>query len=323
MPLIRRTALQLIGLATMATIPLAAPDVQAADKLNVIATTGMIADAAANVGGSNVEVESLMGAGVDPHGYRQTRTDIVKLANADLVLWNGLFLEAQMEAFMLGLSEGGTVVAVAETIPESLLLNSQDYEGRADPHVWMNVNLWSNVVVTIRDALMEADPDNAATYEANADAYLGELSELAQYVVRVLSTVPAESRVVVSAHDAFNYFGNAYGFEPVGIQGISTESEAGLQRISEMVDFLVDRNVGAVFVETTVADRNLQALIEGAAAKGHEVIIGGEIFSDAMGEPGTYRGTYIGMLDHNATTIATALGGEAPEGGMRGLLVEG
>lgn len=294
-----------------------------AEKLNVIATTGMIADAAANVGGDLVTVESLMGEGVDPHGYRQTRTDIVKLANADLVLWNGLYLEAQMEDFMLGLSEGGTVVAVAEAIPESLLLNSQDYEGRADPHVWMNVNLWSTVVVAIRDALTEADPDNADAYKANADVYLGELSDLAQYVVQVLSTVPAESRVVVSAHDAFNYFGSAYGFEPVGIQGISTESEAGLQQVGAMVDMLTERNIGAVFVESSVSDRNIQAVIEGAAAKGHKVIVGGEIFSDAMGEPGTYRGTYIGMLDHNATTIAEALGGKAPEGGMNGMLVDG
>ncbi len=319
MPLTKRTFM-----AAAAALAMALPANSAlAEKLNVIATTGMIADAAANVGGDLVEVESLMGEGVDPHGYRQTRTDIVKLANADLVLWNGLYLEAQMEDFMLGLSEGGTVVAVAETIPDSLLLNSQDYEGRADPHVWMNVNLWSNVVVAVRDAMIEADPDNAAAYEANADAYLGELSELAQYVVRVLSTVPAESRVVVSAHDAFNYFGSAYGFEPVGIQGISTESEAGLQQIGAMVDMLTERNIGAVFVESSVSDRNIQAVIEGAAAKGHEVVVGGEIFSDAMGEPGTYRGTYIGMLDHNATTIAEALGGEAPEGGMHGMLVDG
>lgn len=312
-------------IAAAAALAMALPASWAAaqERLNVIATTGMIADAAANVGGELVEVQSLMGPGVDPHGYRQTRSDIVALANADLVLWNGLFLEAQMEQFMLGLAEGGTVVAVAETIPDSLLLNSQDYEGRADPHVWMNVNLWTNVVVTIRDAMITSDPDNAATYQANADAYLGELSELATYVVEVLSSVPAESRVVVSAHDAFNYFGNAYGFEPMGIQGISTESEAGLQQIGEMVDTLVARNIGAVFVESSVSDRNIQAVIEGAAARGHEVSIGGEIFSDAMGAPGTYRGTYIGMIDHNATTIANALGGQAPEAGMRGLLVDG
>lgn len=320
MNLTKRT---LCSVSAAIALTLTASWATAQEKLNVIATTGMIADAAANVGRDLIDVESLMGEGVDPHGYRQTRSDIVKLANADLVLWNGLYLEAQMEDFMLGLAEGGTVVAVAEAIPSSLLLNSQDYEGRADPHVWMNVNLWSNVVVAIRDAMIAADPDNAAAYHANADVYLGDLSDLAQYVVQVLSTVPAESRVIVSAHDAFNYFGSAYGFEPVGIQGISTESEAGLRQIGDMVEKLVDRNIGAVFVESSVSDRNIQAVIEGAAAEGHDVIIGGEIFSDAMGEPGTYRGTYIGMLDHNATTIADALGGEAPEGGMQGKLVDG
>ena len=313
-------------LIAAAAIAMALPATSAwADKLNIIATTSMIADAAANVGGDQDEVKPLMGPGVDPHGYRQTRTDIVALTSADLVLWNGLFLEAQMEEFLLGLgAEGGVkAVAVGETIPKSLLLNSQDYEGRSDPHVWMNVNLWSNVVVAVRDAMQEVDPDNAATFQANADAYLVELSELAQYVVRVLSTVPTESRVVVSAHDAFNYFGSAYGFEPVGIQGISTDSEAGLLGIRAMVDKLVDRKIKAVFVETSVSDRNILAVIEGAAARGHEVAIGGEIFSDAMGEPGTYRGTYIGMLDHNATTIARALGGEAPVGGMQGKLGDG
>ncbi len=168
--------------------------------------------------------------------------------------------------------------------------------------------------------MIEAHPEGAETFSANADAYLIKVNELARYTTEVLSTVPVESRVLLSAHDAFNYFGNAYGFEVTGIQGISTESEAGLQRIAELVDLLVDRDIRAVFVETSVSDRNIRALIEGAAAEGHEVIIGGELFSDAMGEPGTYQGTYIGMIDHNATTIATALGGQAPQSGMQGLL---
>jgi manganese/zinc/iron transport system substrate-binding protein len=157
-------------------------------------------------------------------------------------------------------------------------------------------------------------------FRANADAYLDELAALAQYTQQVLGTVPAESRVLLSAHDAFNYFGSAYGFEVAGIQGISTESEAGLQRIAELVDMLVERDIRAVFVESSVSDRNIRALIEGAAARGHEVVIGGELFSDAMGEEGTYEGTYVGMIDHNATVIAAALGGEAPDRGMAGLL---
>jgi manganese/zinc/iron transport system substrate-binding protein len=186
----------------------------------------------------------------------------------------------------------------------------------------MNPNLWSRVVVNIRDALIEVHPEGADSFAANADAYLARLSELARYTTEVLSTVPVERRVVLSSHDAFNYFGNAYGFEVVGIQGISTESEAGLQRIGELVDLLVEREIGAVFVETSVSDRNVRALIEGAAAEGHAVVIGGELFSDAMGEPGTYEGSYVGMIDHNTTVIARALGGIAPERGMAGALTQ-
>ncbi|MEM6340826.1 MAG: zinc ABC transporter substrate-binding protein [Pseudomonadota bacterium] len=309
-----------LAAVTAVTMALPASWAVAEERLTVVATTGMIADAVTNIGGDLVEVQALMGPGVDPHAYRQTRTDIVALANADLVLWNGLYLEAQMEDFLIGLGEGGSVVAVAEAVPENLLLGSEDYEGRFDPHLWMNPNLWSRVVINIRDALVDVHPQSADAFNANADTYLAELSDLARYTNEVLSSVPVESRVVLSAHDAFNYFGNAYGFEVVGIQGISTESEAGLQRIGALVDMLVDNDIRAVFVETSVSDRNIQALIEGAAAEGHEVVIGGELFSDAMGEPGTYEGTYIGMIDHNATTISAALGGTSPEDGMQGLL---
>jgi manganese/zinc/iron transport system substrate-binding protein len=302
----------LLSLATAAAM--AAPAV-AQDRLNVVTTTGMIADAARQVGGDLVDVTALMGPGVDPHAYRQTRSDIVATAQADLVLWNGLYLEAQLEEFLLELAETRPVVAVAEAIPETQLIGSEDYEGRFDPHVWMNPNLWSRVVLATRDAMIEAAPDHAAAFTANAEAHLAELSDLAVYSQTVLASIPAESRVLVTAHDAFNYFGAAYGFEVVGIQGISTESEAGLQRIGEVVDLLVERDIRAVFVETSVSDRNIRALIEGAAAQGHEVVIGGELFSDAMGEAGTYEGTYLGMIDHNVTTIARALGGEAPERG--------
>lgn len=292
----------------------------AQERLKVVATTGMIADAAANVGGEQVSVKALMGAGVDPHAYRQTRSDIVALVNADLVLWNGLYLEAQMEDFMIGLGEGARVVAVAEAVPEALLLASDEYEGRFDPHLWMDPTLWSRVVVHIRDVLIDTYPQGAEEFNANADVYLAQIRDLARYTHDVLSSVPSESRVVLSAHDAFNYFGNAYGFEVVGIQGISTDSEAGLRRIGELVDMLVENKIGAVFVETSVSDRNIRALIEGAAAQGHPVVIGGALFSDAMGAPGTYEGTYVGMIDHNATTISSALGGETPKAGMQGLL---
>ena len=292
----------------------------ALERLTVVATTGMIADAVTNIGGDLVEVQALMGPGVDPHAYRQTRSDIVALANADLVLWNGLYLEAQMEDFMIGLGRAGSVVAVAEAVPENLLLASQEYQGRFDPHLWMNPNLWSQVVINLRDALREAQPESADSFNKNAEVYLAQMDDVARYANAVLSSVPVKSRVVLSAHDAFNYFGAAYGFEVVGIQGISTDSEAGLRRIGELVDMLVEKDIRAVFVETSVSDRNVRALIEGAAAAGHEVVIGGALFSDAMGAAGTYEGTYIGMIDHNATTISAALGGTSPEHGMQGRL---
>jgi manganese/zinc/iron transport system substrate-binding protein len=291
-------------------------NLQANDKLNVVATTGMIADAVSNVGGDMVELKVLMGAGIDPHAYRQTRTDIVAMANADLVLWNGLYLEAQMEEFLLELSLDNSVVPVAEKIPGNLLIGSEDYSDRYDPHLWMNPNLWSRVVLNVRDALISVRPSASDEFRANANIYLEQISELVIYANKVLSSVPAENRILLTSHDAFNYFGNAYGFEVIGIQGISTESEAGLQRVSTLVDMLIERNVKAVFVETSVSDRNIRALVEGAQAAGHDVIIGGELFSDAMGEPNTYKGTYIGMIDSNSTTISLALGGAAPENGM-------
>jgi len=317
MSLIKRTFL-----AALAALALSLPTgwASAEERLSVVATTGMIADTAAEIGGDLVEVQALMGPGVDPHLYRQTRSDIIALANADLVLWNGLYLEAQMEDFMLDLSAQGNVVAVAETLPEAERLRHGKYDGRFDPHVWMDPSLWAQVVVATRDALIDTHPDAAETFTANAAAYLDQLTALSRYAEEVLASVPEESRVVISAHDAFSYFGAAFGFDVVGIQGLSTESEAGLQRISEMVDLIVERQIGAIFVETSVSDRNMRALIEGARAKGHEVVIGGELFSDAMGAPGTYEGTYIGMIDHNVTTIARALGGQAPTGGLQGLL---
>lgn len=292
-------------------------------QVSVVATTGMIADAARQVGGDLVEVRALMGPGVDPHAYRQTRSDIVAMTRADLVLWHGLYLEAQMEDFFRDLGERRNVVAVAEALPRDVLLAHDIYENRVDPHVWMSPVIWRNVVVAVQDALSTTDPDNAETYAANTAAHLEELDRLAAYGTGILSTVPEDQRVLVTAHDAFNYFGREYGFEVLGIQGISTESEAGLVRIAELVNTLVARDIRAVFVESSVSDRSVRALIEGAAAQGHEVRIGGELYSDAMGQPGTYEGTYMGMIDHNMTVIATALGGSAPSGGMDGRLAAG
>lgn len=310
----------LAGLATAAVLAVSATLASASERLTVIATTGMIADAAREVGGDLVEVEALMGPGVDPHSYRQTRSDIVAMMRSDLVLWHGLYLEAQLEGFLRELSEDHPVVAVAESLPRNLLIGHDDYDDKYDPHVWMNPSLWSRVVLNVRDAMIAQMPDAEATLRANADAHLAELDALARYTTDVLSSVPTEARLLLTSHDAFNYFGATYGFEVIGIQGISTESEAGLSRIAELVDLLVARDVRALFVESSVSDRNIRALAEGAAASGHEVVIGGELFSDAMGPAGTYEGTYLGMIDHNATIISRALGGSAPERGMAQML---
>lgn len=288
--------------------------------LNVVATTGMIADAARAILGDVGTVTALMGPGVDPHSFRQTRSDIVAMTRADLTLWHGLYLEAQMEEFLNNLSRRRVVVPVAETLDPDLLLQHADYDSRYDPHVWMAPELWTGVVTTIGAALQEARPDLALTFEARMRDYLASIARLHDYATTAIATIPEQARVLVTAHDAFGYFGRAYGMEVLGIQGISTESEAGLNRIRTLVDTLVDRKIGAVFVETSVSDRNMRALIEGAAAKGHAVRIGGELYSDAMGEQGTYEGTYPGMIDHNITTITRALGGDAPERGLHGKL---
>jgi manganese/zinc/iron transport system substrate-binding protein len=293
----------------------------AAAGARVVTTTGMIADAAGRIGGG--EVRALMGPGLDPHSYRQTRSDIAELARADLVLWHGLHLEAQMMDFLGELAARTRVVAVAESLPKDQLLGDPDYPDRFDPHVWMDPRLWSEVSRTVEAALAETSPAAAADIAARAEAFRQELAALHAYSEGVLASVPASARVLVTAHDAFGYFGRAYGFEVLGIQGISTESEAGLARIAELVDVLVDRGIRAVFVESSVSDRSIRALAEGAAARGHEVVVGGELYSDAMGPEGSYEGTYLGMIDHNVTTIARALGGTAPKRGMTGQLAAG
>ncbi len=319
----RRNIWAALSIALAFAFSFLAPVAGLAAPLKVVATTGMIADAARQVGGDEVEVKALMGPGVDPHAYRQTRTDIVALTRADLVLWHGLYLEAQMEDFMHELGERRTVVPVAEALPKSVLRGHDDYADKFDPHVWMTPALWKDVVSEVQRVLTEARPEAGDVFARNAAAHLAELDQLVTYGQDILGKVPADKRVLLTAHDAFGYFGRDYGFEVLGVQGISTQSEAGLNRISALVDMLVDRKITAVFVESSVSDRSVRALIEGAAAQGHAVHIGGELFSDAMGQDGTYEGTFVGMLDHNFTTIASALGADVPQGGMVGKLTVG
>ncbi len=307
----------------MVTLIAAPMDVIVArERYSIVSSIAQIADPVKHIIGDRAEVRSLLGEGVDPHTYRLTRSDIAALADANLVFYNGFYLEAQMEDTLEQLAISKPVVALAEQLPSEALLSSVAYPGQHDPHVWMDVALWAQVVAAARDMLIEFDARGKSTYVANTSAYLGELERLQTYAENGLATVPKNARVLVSAHDAFRYFGRAYGFEVIGIQGLSTESEAGLNRIETLVDLLVVRDVGAVFFESSVSNRNVQALIDGAAAQGHTVRIGGQLFSDAMGAPGTYEGTYIGMLDHNITTIILALGGEAPARGLNGKLQE-
>lgn len=288
--------------------------------LAVVATTAMIGDAVRQIAGERVKLTVLMGEGVDPHTYRQTRSDVVAMTQADAVFWQGLNLEAQLTGFLGDLGRRKPVIALGERLPKDRLIVDAESGGKPDPHVWMDPRLWRDVVAAARDELVRLDPASRETFEANAARTLAEIDRLAASADKALATVPEASRVLVTAHDAFNYFGRAYGYEVVGIQGISTESEAGLKQIEDVVRLLVERKIGSVFVESSVSERNVRALIEGAAARGHPVTIGGELFSDAMGRPGTYEGTYVGMIDHNATTITRALGGALDGGGLNGRL---
>ncbi|MEM9560550.1 MAG: zinc ABC transporter substrate-binding protein [Planctomycetota bacterium] len=289
--------------------------------MSVVATTGMVADTVRAIAGERGEVFGLIGAGVDPHLFRPTRSDIERLLAAELVFYNGLLLEGKLtDALVRAATAGTPTFAVTEQISEDVLLAPEAFEGLFDPHVWMDPRSWRETIGVVRDQLSAYDPAGAESFASNAEMFAAELDRLDAYAERVLAGVPEERRVLVTAHDAFNYFGRRYGFEVLGIQGISTESEAGVRDIQRLVEVLVEREVPAVFVESTVPDKQVRALIDGARARGHDVVIGGELYSDAMGAPGTYEGTYIGMLDHNVTTIARALGADAPEGGMDGRL---
>ena len=286
----------------------------------ITATTGMVADIVRQVAGERGTVTAIIGEGVDPHLYVPTRSDVAALMEADIVFYSGLLLEGKMTDTLIKVAGSRPVHAVTELVDESLLLQPAEFAGHFDPHLWMDVSGWTHAVTAVTEALAAFDPEEAAGYRERAAAYAATLGELHDYALRALGSIPEQQRMLVTAHDAFNYFGRAYGLEVAGIQGISTESEAGLDRINRLVDLLVTRRIAAVFVETTIAERNVRALIEGADARGHTVVVGGELFSDAMGQPGTYEGTYVGMLDHNITTVARALGGDAPELGFQGRL---
>lgn len=284
----------------------------------IVTTCAMVTDIVNRVAGEHAEVTGLIGEGVDPHLFTAGRNDVQKLLEADVVFYSGLMLEGRMaDNFAQVGRKGKQVFAVTEGIDRELLREPPEFDGHWDPHVWMDVSMWSQSVSFVADALSEYDATNADSYKANADSLQNDLAELHAYCGKVIGTVPEKSRYLVTAHDAFGYFAAAYGLEVKAIQGISTESEAGVADINELVKFIVDNQIPAIFVESSVSSANIKAVIDGCAESGWELRIGAELFSDAMGEPGTYEGTYIGMMDHNATRIARALGGEAPESGWQ------
>jgi manganese/zinc/iron transport system substrate-binding protein len=273
--------------------------------IQVLCTTAMVADVVKAVGGPRVEVTTLMGPGVDPHLYKASTGDILQLDRAQLVFYSGIHLEGKLTQVLEKLAARKPTVAVASALPADRLLHAE--EGAHDPHVWFDVALWSRTAPLVAQTLAKFDPAHAADYEARATRYVEQLEQLDAWSRQQIATIPPERRVLVTAHDAFGYFGRAYDLEVRSVQGLSTESEAGVRRINELVDFIVSRGVKAVFIETTLNERNVLALVEGCAARGQQVKIGGELFSDAMGAAGTPEGTYEGMVRHNVNTIVQAL----------------
>jgi len=295
------------GLLAVVLATVAAAATAAERPLEVLATTTVVADLVKQVGGSRVAVASLMADGVDPHSYRATPRDADRLMRADLIVANGLHLEGKLAQLLDRLSRRRPVVAVAEAVPTGSLLPIGN--GLYDPHVWFDAALWSHCPAAVAAALAEQDPAGAAGYAQRADAYAARLRRLDTAIRTRLATIPPARRVLITAHDAFRYFGRAYGLEVVGVQGTSTESEAGLADMNRLVELVVNRGIPAVFVETSVSDRNVTALREGAAARGQPVALGGRLYSDALGPAGSDGETLEAALLANVETIVATLGG--------------
>jgi manganese/zinc/iron transport system substrate-binding protein len=276
-------------------------------RLHVVTTIGMIADVVKNVGGEHVRVTGLMGPGVDPHLYKASEGDVRRLFRADVVFYGGLHLEARMGEVLEEMGGRTRVRAVTDAIRRETLLTPPEFKGAHDPHVWFDVRNWIATIDVIAGTLAEADPAHAADFRANAERYRAELVRLDVYVRAQALRVPADRRVLITAHDAFNYFGRAYGFQVRGLQGISTAAEAGTADVQALAQFIAERRIPAIFVESSIPRRTIEAVQEAVAARGYTVRIGGSLYSDAMGNPGTPDGTYVGMVRHNIDTIVGAL----------------
>lgn len=288
----------------------AAPSGTDGKRLNVVVTTQQLADTVHNIAGDKVKLTSLLGPGIDPHSYVATEGDLRTFQNADLILYNGLLLEAQMTRVLEQIGQTGKimVIAVGDQLDTAQLLNWEPEAGLPyDPHIWNDVRLWMRVVELTRDTLKAQDPANASIYDANASSYIAQLEELHSYTHTQIQRIPQERRVLVTAHDAFNYYGRAYGLEVEAIQGISTQSEASAADIQALANLVIERKVPAIFVESTISPRTVEAVQAAVRAAGQELSIGGQLFSDAMGAAGTPESSYIGMMRHNVDTIVSSL----------------
>lgn len=296
-----------LPLALTGFAPLAAAQ-DAGAPIRITTTTGMIADLAENIGGDRVEVGSLMGPGVDPHLYKPSAGDIRRLEEADVIFYNGLELEGRMTDILVKIAVAGTpTVAVAEGIPEDLLHEPPQFAGKYDPHIWFDVALWKMAAQRVKDELAAIDPASDALYQANLDAYLAALDELHGYVGEQILRIPEDKRVLITAHDAFGYYGEQYGIDVRGLQGMSTATEATAGDIQALAEFIAERQIPAIFVESSVPPATIEAVQEAVRDRGFDVVIGGQLFSDAMGAAGTPEGTYIGMVRYNTDTIVGAL----------------
>lgn len=275
--------------------------------LQVVATTSMVADLVKNIGKDSIQLTSLMGPGVDPHLYKATQGDLKQLRAADIIFYNGLHLEGKMGEVFEKLERIKTVVPIARGIAKDRLIKDPEYADAPDPHIWFDVELWSSTIDEVLGTLVEMDPDNELYYTKNAQDYKTQLSELDVWVKQQIQSIPVDQRILITAHDAFSYFGRAYGLEVKGLQGISTLSEFGLRDRVDLVNFIVEKGIAAVFVETSVSEKNINSIVEGCRQRGHRVHIGGNLYSDAMGAEGSFQGTYVGMVRANVNTIVRGL----------------
>lgn len=278
------------------------------ENIEIVATTSMITDLIKVIGGDRVEVNRLMGPGIDPHGYQASASDVDALTEADIVAYNGMHLEGQMGDIFSELeSMDKEIIVLEEIMSDEDTLDSEEEDMPVDPHIWFSVPIWAKASDYVTESLSEYDPDGAEYYQSNNDAYQVELEELDTYIRERVEEVPENSRYLVTAHDAFNYFGNEYGFEVVGLQGLNTQTEAGTRDVSDLADFIVENEINAIFVESSVPTRTIESLQEAVSQRGSEVEIGGELFSDALGDESQDAETYIKMYKHNTDTIVDAL----------------